>query len=336
MAIRLVLLLAFSALVTGCSQPPEPRTISRQALGTVIGITLYDKDSRTDAAADAAFDIIDGISRTMNRFDPESELSKLNAAAGKDWVPVSENLFSVIRDSVEYSRRTGGAFDATVLPVMKLWNFREEMPAAPSAEVVEGARSLTGWEKVALNPGDRRVFLPREGMGIDLGGIAKGYAVDRAAEELRRRGIRAAMVVGAGNIAVIGTPPGRRSWRIGVQHPRRKGETIGTLSIASGAVATSGDYERFVMIKGRRYSHIIDPASGWPVANNVVSVTIHAPTAEDADAYAKFVFVRGKDDGMRFVESQQGMGAVVITEEKEGTLKVWVSERLKGCYEPLK
>ncbi|MCK5558104.1 MAG: FAD:protein FMN transferase, partial [Candidatus Hydrogenedentes bacterium] len=269
---RLFTTLLFCALLFGCGRELVPRVVSREMLGTVVSIKVYDDKLETDAAVEKAFEAIGRVGLTMNRFDPTSELSRLNSAAGGGWTPVSADLFEVIQDSIRYSGETKGAFDVTVLPIMSLWNFKTAQPEAPSSERVTKALSLVGCDRVRLDPDGNKVLLPAAGMGIDLGGIAKGLAVDNAAKVLRERGVRSAMVLGAGNMALIGLPPGRDCWRIGVRHPRDRTREIGTLAVTGGAVATSGDYERYVIINGRRYPHIIAPRTGWPVESNVASV----------------------------------------------------------------
>jgi thiamine biosynthesis lipoprotein len=308
--------------------------VSRDMLGTVISIKAYDDGSETEAAIEKAFEAIGRVGSTMNRFDPTSELSGINKAAGKGWIPASSELFEIIKDSIRYSKETSGAFDITVLPIMKLWNFKAEKPEAPSRERVAKALSLVGCDRVKLDLGGKKILLPSAGMGIDLGGIAKGLAVDNAAKLLRELGVKSAMVLGAGNMAFIGFPPKRDSWRIGIRHPGDRDREIGTLEITGGAVATSGDYERYVIIDGRRYSHIIDPRTGWPVKSDVASVTVVAPTAEEADALSTAVFVMGAKDGMAFIEARADTEAVIVTVGDSGGIKVLLSTGLTQRYRP--
>lgn len=321
-------------LLSGCGREPAPRIISRDMLGTVISIKAYDDSPETEIAIGKAFEAIGRVGSTMNRFDPTSELSKLNDTAGGGWTTVSEDLFNIIQSSVRYSNETSGAFDITVLPIMKLWNFKAEKPEAPSRERVAKALSLVGCDRVKLDLGGKKILLPSVGMGIDLGGIAKGLAVDNAVKILRERGVKSAMMVGAGNMAFIGFPPERDFWRIGIRHPRDRDREIGTLEITNGAVATSGDYERYVIINGQRYSHIIDPRTGWPVQNNVASVTILTPTAEEADALSTAVFVMGAKTGMAFIEARADTEAAIVTVDDSGGIKVLLSPGLKQRYTP--
>lgn len=324
-----------AVLASGCGREPEPRVVSREMLGTVVSIKVYDRGSGVDAAVEDAFGAIRQVERVMNRFDTQSELSRLNNAAGSGWIHVSGDLFDIVRDSVRYSNETAGAFDVTVLPVMKLWNFKAAEPKTPSPEDAATALSLTGWNRIRLDPNGRGILLPIAGMGIDLGGIAKGLAVDRAAAVLRGHGIKSAMVLGAGNIAFVGLPPGRLYWKIGIRHPRDEQGEIGILQVNSGAVATSGDYEKCVIIDGKRYSHIVDPRTGWPVEGNVASVTVLAPTAEEADALSTAVFVMGAEKGMVFVESRGGVEAAIVTVDDSGKAGVLLSAGLAGYYTPL-
>ena len=331
---RLFSVLISCALLFGCGREPSPQVVSREMLGTVVSIKVYDDGPETDAAVEEAFEAIGKVGSAMNRFDPASELSMLNGTAGGGWTTVSEDLFGIIQGSVRYSGETSGAFDVTVLPIMKLWNFKAAKPEVPSAEQVAKALSVVGYNRIRLDPDSGEILLLTRGMGIDLGGIAKGLAVDNAAKVLRERGVKSAMVLGAGNIAFVGLPPGRDFWRIGVRNPRNKDREIGTLEVAGGAVATSGDYERYVIIDGRRYSHVIDPRTGWPVESNVASVTVLAPTGEEADALSTAVFVMGAEKGMAFVESRPGTEAAIVTVDDSGKTEVLLSSGLVGRYKP--
>ena len=327
--IGLAVLLVFS----GCGKR-GPEVYTRELLGTLVKISVYDNGDHVKGAVEEGFAAMQKVQDTMNRFDPGSELAALNGKAGAGWTEVSDGLLHVIRSSVRYSKETEGAFDVTVLPLMGLWDFNAEEPKAPSQTHVDAMLRLVGSDRIVVDDERKKILLPITGMGVDLGAIAKGYAVDRAVAALERGGIGSGMVVGGGNIAFVGLPPGRPHWNIGVRHPRDKTSEVGVIHVASGAVATSGEYEKYVILNGKRYSHIIDPKTGWPVESNVASVSILAPTAEEADALSTAVFVMGAKEGMKFVEAREGIEAVIITLDAREDIKVLLSTGLKDRYTP--
>lgn len=302
---------------------------TRVLMNTFVGVEVFAGDStKAYRAMWAAFDEMERVSKLLSNYDPESEVCRLNAYAGKGKMEVSRELYYVLKRSVEWGRITDGAFDVTLGPVLRLWGFSGVKPQIPSKDDLQSGLKLVGYRHLLVDPKCPQVSLTLRGMNLDLGGVAKGYVVDRAVEVLKAQGIANAIVDAGGDLRVLGHNPNGQRWRIGIRHPRRVNELIGVVEVDSGAVTTSGDYERFFFKGGVRYHHIIDPRTGMP-ARGCVSVTILAPSALDADALATAVFVLGPQKGTELINRLPGVEGVIFYEEG-GELKSVVSNGLKG------
>jgi thiamine biosynthesis lipoprotein len=298
---------------------PEPvRLLSRgfSAMGTLFEITVVGDRARDEEAIEAAFDEIRRVEDLLTVWKPEAPLLAVNEAAGADPVAVPEELFSVIERAVEISERTGGAFDISFASMGRVWNFDTDRPVLPDPKVVKSSIRLIDYRRIALDPKRRSVRLEAKGMRLSLGGIAKGYAADRAAEVLRRRGVTDFAIFGGGDQLVAGRK-GDQPFSVGIQDPRKPSRHFARLTMPDGgAVVTSGDYERFFVIDGKRYHHIIDPATGYP-AEGAVSVTVVAKSATVADALATGLFVLGPERGMELVEADPQLEAIFVDEKLE-------------------
>ena len=292
--------LAAILLLSAACAPRAPYTKETFVMGTKAWLTiagLSDRDA--ERAAQAAFREMYRIESVMSTWRPSSEISRLNAESSGTPFTVSPELYSLIDSALFYSRATSGAFDVTVRPLVRLWGFQGGTATLPSDAEIIHAMSLVGFGKVTLDPSRSTITLP-PGMQIDLAGIAKGYAVDRCVAALAGLGVRSALVNIGGNIYAMGAPPGETGWSIGVRDPNGGLETVGTLILRDEAVATSGNYENFVEIDGKRYGHIIDPRTGRPVSH-VLSVTVVAPTGLASDALSTGLFVLGPESGAEAV-----------------------------------
>ncbi|MDX2144989.1 MAG: FAD:protein FMN transferase [Rhodospirillaceae bacterium] len=282
-------------------------------MATGLDVTVYRPASAEAQAAEdlaAAHQEVVAIDRMMSLYRPDSELVALNAKAGRGAIPVSAPLFEVLQAAEHYARLSGGAFDVTVQPLVELWGFyRVERAAIPPQDQIDKAMAQVGFTRVTLDAEARTATL-EPGTRIDLGAIAKGYAVDVALAALRARGVPAALVNLGGNIGVLGRRPDGKPWSVGLQHPREN-RLIGRIELLAGAVATSGDYDRYFEAGGKRYSHIIDPRTGWPV-DGVYALTVAAPNATAADALSTAGFVQGATDGMTLLENCAGVAAVSV------------------------
>lgn len=294
-----------------------------ELMGTRVTVNVWLPPEHTagqaGAAIEAAFDEMARIESIMSEWQPDSELSRFNRAAGGEMVSLGPELTEVLARARQIAEATDGAFDPTFHAVGQLWSFA---PGAtpPSKQAVAEKLPLVGWRDLEIDAEARRGRLARPGMMVGLGAIAKGYAVDRASALLDERGFSHHVVEAGGDTYARGTKGGKK-WMVGIQKPGERG-IVAALPSSGESVVTSGDYQRFIEHEGVRYAHILDPRTGWPVPHDQSpqSVTLVGPNATDADAFATAVAVMGPDAGMRFVESQPQLDAVVIA--PDGDLRV--------------
>jgi len=323
--IRIVIgIIAVVFLVAVFSFWPAGRTGAdsghRPVFGTFARIVAVAADSHTaKKCIEAGFEQFELIDNLMSDYKADSELSRVNREAYKGAVKVSEPLFEVLQRSVVFSRETGGAFDVTVGPLVDLFRSAEKKQVAPSKDQIAQAKLKVGFEKLKLDEQNRTVKFAVDGMRLDLGGIAKGYAVDLAVEAMQRAGAVGGMVDVGGDIRCFGVPPqGKSRWLIGLQDPNETEDGFGTgrsllvLELTNAAIATSGDYRRFTLIEGKKYSHIIDARAGCS-SNGLTSVTIISKNATDADALATAVSVMGAEKGLALIETKPETEAILIS-----------------------
>jgi thiamine biosynthesis lipoprotein len=301
----------------GVAQGARGAWLSRDEaiMGTAIRVELWCENPSAGAAAiDAVMAEMHRIDRTMSPYKSESDLSRINRDAAARPVPVSEEMYGLLERALEFSRLSGGAFDITYAAVGHLYDYRRGV--RPDAAALARAVGAVGYANLILDRRARTVRFARDGVRIDLGGFAKGHAVDNGAAMLRRRGIRHAIVTAGGDSLVLGDRRGR-PWTIAIRDPRLPGQVVAVLPLEDVAISTSGDYERYFEQDGVRFHHVIDPKTGRsPCA--VRSVTILAADGLTAEGLSKAVFVTGLEQGMRLVESMPGVDAVVI--DATGTL----------------
>jgi thiamine biosynthesis lipoprotein len=289
-------------------------------MGTFARVVAVADDSDTGRKCiQAALAEIRKVDELMSDYKSDSEISRVNRDGAERAVRLSESTYEVLQRSIEFSKLTDGAFDVTVGPLVDLFRAAEKKAVAPSEEQIAQARSKTGFEKLKLDDQNRTVQLLADGMRLDLGGIAKGYAVDKAIEAVQRCGAIGAMVDIGGDIRCFGAPPeGREHWLIGLQDPNAATGGMGgaqlalTLKVTDAAVATSGDYQQFVLIEGKRRSHIMNRKTGTS-AEGLSSVTIIAENATDADALATAVSVMGSKRGLALIERLPETEAIAMT-----------------------
>jgi thiamine biosynthesis lipoprotein len=272
-------------------------------MGVQVAITVYAPDRPTgEAACRAAFARIAELDDILSDYRPTSELNRLCAQAGGPPVRVSEDLFAALSQAHALAERSGGAFDATVGPFVRLWREARKAGKLPTDEEWQAAAKLVGWRNVRLDPAARTVELLLPGMRLDLGGIAKGYALDQALLALREHGTPRALIAAGGDIVLGDPPPDRKGWRIRVWQAE-KGKR--RLVLANCGVSTSGDTEQFVEIDGQLYSHIIDPRSGLRHGEPILA-TVVAPDATTSDSLATACVVLGEEEGQKLVASVPG------------------------------
>jgi len=315
------------------SAPAHPHVYTREgaAMGTIITFTAWTTDdNRAAKAFQQAFEDIQHIELMMTDWDrpgvPKSDVVRINEAAGKQPVQVSAETLEVIETAQDMSQRSGGAFDITFAAMRGLWKFDEDLDKkVPPAEEIRKRKKLINYRDVVVDHKAQTVYLRRPGMRLGLGGIAKGYAVDRAVAVLRKAGLNDFIVKAGGDLFAAGSK-GDTPWRVGIADPRgARGEYFATAPIKDHAFSTAGDYERSFVLGGKRYHHIIDPKTGFP-ATASRSVTIYAPTALAADALDDAVFILGPERGMKLVDSLPGTAAVIVDAHN----KVFISPALQS------
>jgi thiamine biosynthesis lipoprotein len=312
----------------------EPHIVARagEAMGTVVEIKVWSADdTRARAAIGEAFDEIARIERLMTTWRDDSDISRLNAAAGVTPVTVSPETLECIERSLEFSRRSHGAFDVTYYALKGLWKFDQDLePKLPDPVELKRRIKLIDYRKLVVDHDKRTLFLQEKGMAVNLGGIAKGYAVDRATAILRKRGFPDAIVQAGGDLMLSGSKSGK-PWMAGIRDPRGPRDAyFARARVTDHAFSTAGDYERFFFVGGKRYHHIIDPKTGYP-ATRARSVTIFAPDATTADGLDDPLLILGPKEGLAIVDAMPGVGAVIVDADN----KVHVSKALKGVIEIL-
>ena len=278
-------------------------------MGTAVDVELWSDDAaKANEALAAVIAEMHHIDDTMSPFKPESELSRINREAAKHPVPISREMYDILARSIEFSKLSDGAFDVTFSSVGYLYDYRQHIK--PTDEQIAKALPAISYRHIKLDPVKRTVRYDRDGVRIDLGGIAKGWAVDRGIEILKARGITNAMVMAGGDSRLLGDRRGR-PWSVGIRNPFKEGEVIAVLPLQDTAISTSGDYERYFDEGGVRYHHIINPKTGKS-ANGVHSVTVLAADATTTEGLTKSIFVKGPVEGMRLIEGMKGVDAIIV------------------------
>jgi thiamine biosynthesis lipoprotein len=327
----LVLSLVVLHCLPGARQALAARlSFERPMMGTSVEVILWDSDPEASAkAVDLAYAEIERIEELLSVRRRESKVSEVNRSAGERPVQVPAELFWLIRESNRISRASDGAFDITVQGLGDLWDFHSPVFRVPDAEAVRDRLNLIDYRKIRLQQEMSTVFLEKPGMQISLGGIAKGYAVDRTVGVLRESGIKGGIVSAGGDLMAFGKREDGGAWKVGVRNPRDPSKNICVIPVSNLAVATSGDYERYRMAGGRRYHHIIDPRTGYP-SRGWMSVTVVAEHAMDADALATAVFVLGPQEGRALLEKLPDVEGIFV--DTDG--KVTATSTLTGTSEP--
>jgi FAD:protein FMN transferase len=309
----------------------------QHAMGTHVALTAFTTPEIDEAKVRKAFasavDEIRRIETLMTTWRPDSELSKVNAAAGVGPIAVGPETYDIVAASLHTSAISEGTFDITFESLHGLWKFDQDWDPHPPADAeVKAKLPLLNYHHVHLDEPKHTIYLDQKGVRISLGGIAKGYAVDKAAKVLEDAGITSFFVQAGGDLYTRGKKPDGSDWSTGVRDPRgAEGSFFALLAVTDHAFSTAGDYERSYIVNGRRYHHIIDPRTGYP-ATASRSVTIWAKTALVADELDDAVFILGPEKGLALVESQDDVGAVIVDAHN----KVWVSKRLQGKLQILR
>lgn len=313
-AIVIVLLamifVAWSTIGPLLNRSPISTSEKRIFMGTVVEITAHGNDCK--GAAHKAFDEMERVARLIDHHSPKSEISLINSLAGSASVAVSHNTFDVIAKSIKISKALFGSFDISIGPLEDIWNPSRVNFSLPSAAAVKEAKRLVDYALIETDPEIESVKLPKKGMKIDLGGVGKGYILSIGRNILVAKGIRSALISAGSSVVCIGGRPDGTPWRIGIRSPREEGNLLGVVSLLPGqALSTSGDYEQYKVLNGKRYSHIIDPKTGYP-ADSCQAVTVITDDATAADALSTAVFVMGPAKGIGLLLSRPNTQGLII------------------------
>ena len=302
-------------LSIGCATDTKPYKETVFALDTVIDLTVIGPDA--EKAAKAAIVEMKRLESLLSSYKPDSEISTINRLAGKEPVSISPETEAVLQLSLRYARATGGAFDPTIGPVVELWGIGKKGSFVPDDQTITAALKFVDYRLLEIDPQQHKARLVKPGMKLDLGGVAKGFIIDRMTDILKKYGIRSALINGGGDVRVIGLKPDGTPWRIGVQSPRKPDALAARIPMTGWQIVeTSGDYQRFIEVDGRRYHHIFDPKTGKPSAG-LVSATLVMPEGIE-DLPSNILLIIGPDRSRELLKKFPGIEAIFI--EENGTV----------------
>lgn len=313
------LLIALLPLMTAAAEDLKRFSQTAPHMGVEFEIVVYSPtEEQAKSAFTKAFARISELDQKLSDYSLESELSKLSAQSPTSAaVPVSDDLFAVLQASQKLAKDSEGAFDITVGPLTKLWRRARRQKELPAEEAITKAWAAVGYRNLQLDPHTKRVSLLKPGMRLDLGGIAKGFAADEALAEIKKLGLKRALVRASGDIAAGDPPPNERGWKVGLAPLNPDDPPTVFVQLANQAISTSGESRQHLVVNGRRYSHLIDPRIGEPLSG-CMSVSIIAPRGMDADSLASAVAVLGPEKGLKLIESREGVSAYIIRADDDG------------------
>jgi thiamine biosynthesis lipoprotein len=319
----LVFLIFISALYSASAQAVFQRSFIK--MGSAFDLTLVANNQvEADQLFKQAIAEIDRIERLISSWDQSSETSQVNQMAGKEAVKVAKELYDLVFRAKAIAQLTNGAFDPTYASVDKIWTFDGRDVEQPKAEIISASVAKIGFDKIVFDPLESSLYLPLQGMKIGFGAIGKGYAADRVKSLLQNQGVAAGIVNASGDMSAWGIQPNGEPWQVGLINPKNKDKVFAWFPVKNQAVVTSGDYEKFILINGKRYGHIINPKTGFP-SQGVISCTVFAPKAELADALSTALFVMGVETGIDFINQLNQVEAIMI----DDTGKVHISKNIK-------
>ena len=327
-SIIVTVLLAFIMLVFGCTGP-RFKTVQRTEaiMGTDVTVTVVAKSEAEGAAAiDAAMAEVRRFDRMMSLYKDDSEITRINLAAGKHPVKVSPEMIEVVEAAARVSGLTHGAFDVTIGPLVVLWQMRLKEGKTPDDKEIARIKRLVNYKNVIIDRRKSTLFLKNPNMIMDLGGM-KGYIADRVKDLIKKRGINNAVIALAGDIWVLGRREDGKPWRIGVQHPRKPEQTLTVLDLSDKYISTSGDYERYKIVERKRYHHIIDPRTGKP-STGVISATLMGDQGALIDPLSKAPFILGPEEGLKIVK-KTGAEAIIVDEQG----KIYMTDGVKNLVD---
>lgn len=316
-------------IFSGCARE-EVVHETRIMMETLVSIKAPLRAQRSARSAiEESFLKMEETQGVMNRFEKQSEVSRINNVRPGEKIRLSTEMSRILNKCVELNRISDGAFDITATPLINLWGDYKEKEELPTRREIIDALESVGTENINLK--GNTLYIRHEGVKIDLSGIAKGYVVDEGVKILKERGIKNCLIDAGGDMYCLGDGPDNKGWHVGIRHPRED-SLIGMLTLNNQAVATSGDYQKFFMVGGKRFSHIIDPRTGYPVKNNVMSMTVITNDCIMADGLATALMVLGPVKGLRLVEELKDVEAIAVTNGRDGLI-VNTTSGIKDLYE---
>lgn len=307
----------------------EQPSFSKQlyCLGTIINLTAYGKYA--ELSINEAEKRLNNIDDKMSAFKNYSELSKINNSAGKKFEVVSPDTYFVIKKAAYYSKLSEGTFDPTIRPLVKLWNIGKDNFKIPTNYEIKEAIKLVNYEDILFNDENRSIMLRKTNQCLDVGGIAKGYAADEIKAIFKKYGVKSALIDLGGNIYAVGKKVNNQNWNIAVQNPlNERGQFVGILNLYDKSVVTSGGYERYSLKNNKVFHHIINPKTGYPAENEIISTTIISNNSIDGDGLSTGVYILGLKKGFKLIEETAGIDAVFITKDK----KICITSGIKNNF----
>lgn len=309
----------------------DPYSDEQFLLGTYVRIRVYDEGK--EAALKPAFDRVKELGDKITINQKGSEIDEVNEQAGIKPVKVSDDVYTLVKRAYEYSQDSQGGFDMAIGAITQLWRIGFDDARKPSQEEIDQALKLVDYHKIELNDQEKTVYLKEKGMIIDLGAIAKGYITDEVVKVLKKQGVTTAIVDLGGNVYVLGHSPRgeNQDWTVGIQDPNMaRGSVLGSIKERNKTLVTSGIYERYLEVDGKKYHHLFDPKTGYPFDNDIASVTIITDKSIDGDGLSTAVFSMGVKKGLEYVESElnNGMEAIFVTKDD----KVYVTDPIKDTF----
>lgn len=326
----LAAIIILSIVQVGCTKELQMVSDSTYMLGTYLQLSVWttNKQEGMDTIK-SSFERIKEIENKMSTNLDESEIGQINLNAGKTYVEVSEETVDIIERAIHYAELTNGAFDPAIGKLVKLWGIGTENERIPTQDEIQNALQFVDYQKIEFQ-GDNKVKLSEADMRIDLGGIAKGYAADEVTKIMKNKGIKHAIINLGGNVVTLGKKADGTSWKVGIQDPfEPTGTHMGVIEVYDQTVVTSGNYERYFMADDKRYHHIIDPKTGYPAENGIISATIITNSSTDADGLSTSIYVLGVEKGMQLIESLENVECIIITEDKKVYTSTGLTERFQ-------
>ena len=325
----LLFLFLLSALDAGAQTLGKRTTL---LMGSRWDITLVAKDSLTaEQYIDTVIAEVSRIENLISDWKPQTQVAQVNGNAGIRPVKVDREVFELAQRALHLSQITGGAFDISFAAMDRIWKFDGSMTEMPSAEMIKKSVEKVGYKNIILDSINSTIFLKLPGMKIGFGALGEGYAADKCRDLMLAKGIRAGIINGSGDMSTWGKQPDGRYWEVGISNPVRKGAILAAVPLKQGAVVTSGNYEKFVVFNNKRYSHIINPATGYP-ATGLTSVTVFGPSAETANGFSTSMMVLGKDAAIDLMQKFPAYTYIMITDEG----RIFSSPQLKFKKKRLK